>query len=188
MHNMEKTVPELHGMLITAEKNIKSKTKDVLMVNKAKGAKKVAKGKGKGKGLQKSKPRPKPKGKAEPKAKFGTCFFCKEPGHWKRNCKLYQDDLKKQKGSETAASGIHVIELNISDSTFDSWVFDTGSGSHICTNVQGLKRSRSLARGEVYLRVGNGARVAALAIGTYELSLPSRLVLSRQLLLCTYHE
>ena len=28
------------------------------------------------------------------------------------------------------------------------------------------------------LRVGNGARVVALAIGTYELTLPSRLVLN----------
>ena len=48
---------------------------------------------------------------------------------------------------------------------------------HICSNVQGLKRTRELAKGEVDLRVGNGARVAALAIGTYVLSLPSGLTL-----------
>ena len=53
-----------------------------------------------------------------------------------------------------------------------------GFGSHICTNVQGLKGSRYLARGEVELRVGNGARVAALAIGTYELTLPSGFILN----------
>ena len=179
MHNMEKTVSELHGMLKTAEKNLKSNTKDVLMVNKGKGMKRVGKGKGKAtKGFQKPKPKPKPKSKAEPKAKEGICFFCNEPGHWKRNCKLYLDDLKKKKGGETTSSGIHVIELNLSTSDSDSWVLDTGSGVHICTNVQGLKRSRSLAKGEVYLRVGNGARVAALAVGTYDLSLPSGLVLS----------
>ena len=44
---------------------------------------------------------------------------------------------------------------------------------HICTNVQGLKRSRDLEKGEVDLRVGNGANVAALAVGTYVLTLPS---------------
>ena len=73
-----------------------------------------------------------------------------------------------------------MIQTNLSLSTLflDSWVLDTGSGVHICTNVQGLKRSRSLAKGEVYLRVGNGARVAALAVGTYDLSLPTGLVLS----------
>ena len=32
MHSMDKTVSELHGMLNTAENNIKSNTKDVLMV------------------------------------------------------------------------------------------------------------------------------------------------------------
>ena len=43
-------------------------------------------------------------------------------------------------------------------------------------NVQGLKNSRSLAKGEVDLQVGNGARVAALVVGTNYLSLPSGLV------------
>ena len=39
------------------------------------------------------------------------------------------------------------------------------------------KESRKLAKGEVDLRVGNGARVVALAIGIYTLSLPSGLIL-----------
>ena len=43
--------------------------------------------------------------------------------------------------------------------------------------MQGLKRSRQLKKGEVSLRVGNGAKVAALAVGSYELTLPSRILL-----------
>ena len=35
-----------------------------------------------------------------------------------------------------------------------------------------------MARGEVDLRVGNGARVAALAVGTYELTLSSGFILN----------
>ena len=46
IHGMNKTVFELHGMLKTTEKNIKT-TKDVLMVNKGKGMKRMGKGKGK---------------------------------------------------------------------------------------------------------------------------------------------
>lgn len=42
---------------------------------------------------------------------------------------------------------------------------------------QGLKDSRKLGKGEVTLRVGNGAKVAALAVGTYYISLPSGLIL-----------
>ena len=86
------------------------------------------------------------------------------------------DDLKMNKGSSTTSSGIHVIEINLS--TYDSWVLDIGYGSHICTNVHGLKRSRILVKGEVDLRVGNGARVTALAVWTYDLTLANGLILS----------
>ena len=43
---------------------------------------------------------------------------------------------------------------------------------------QGLKNSRKLMKGESDLRVGNGASVAAIAIGTYVLNLPSGLFLN----------
>ena len=43
--------------------------------------------------------------------------------------------------------------------------------------MQGLKDSRKLKKGEVDLRVGNRARVAALAVGTYEIVLLSRFLL-----------
>ena len=63
-------------------------------------------------------------------------------------------------------------------------MLDTGCGSHICVNVQGLRSSRSLAKGEMDLRVGNGVRVVALAVGVYDLTLPSGLVF--QLKNCYY--
>ena len=48
---------------------------------------------------------------------------------------------------------------------------------HTCKSLQGLKGTRKCARGEVDYDVGNGAKVAALAVRTYPLSLPSELVL-----------
>ena len=104
------------------------------MVNKGKGMKRMGKDKDKikaSKGFQKSKPKPKPASQAK-LPKEGICFFCNELGHWKRNCKLYLDDLKK-KGSATTSLGMDLIEVNLS--TSDSWVLDIGSGSQICTNV-----------------------------------------------------
>ena len=50
--------------------------------------------------------------------------------------------------------------------------------------MHGLKRSTDLAKAEVDLRVGNGAKVYALAIGTYVLTLPSGLII--QLENCYY--
>ena len=171
MHHMEKSIAELHGMLKNVETNIQ-KTNSVLMVQKGEGMK--GKGKGKGNKAKKGKGRSKPKAKKPKPPKEGVCFFCNEQGHWKRNCKLYLEGLKKKKSSEVTTSGIYVIEVNLS--TFASWVLDTGCGSHICVNVQGLRSSRSLAKGEVDLRVGNGARVFALTVGVYDLTLLSGLV------------
>ena len=43
--------------------------------------------------------------------------------------------------------------------------------------MQGLSRTRNVARGEVDIRIGNKARVAALAVGTMQLNLPSGFVM-----------
>ncbi|KAK8600835.1 hypothetical protein V6N12_050683 [Hibiscus sabdariffa] len=169
MNEINKTLPQLLGMLRTAEGNMKKGgSKSILMVREAKGkGKKVAKSKGTGKTKPKGKEALKPKGGV---SKDGKCFHCGKPGHWKRNCPVYLEEVKKAKAVGASVSGIYVIDVNMSTST--SWVLDTGSGSHICTSVQGLHMRRNLAKGDVDLRVGNGARVAALAVGTYVLSLP----------------
>ncbi|KAL1225710.1 Retrovirus-related Pol polyprotein from transposon RE1 [Cardamine amara subsp. amara] len=139
-----------------------------------------SKGKGKGKADQvvnRDKPAPPPKPKAGP-SKDDKCHFCKEPGHWKRNCKKFLEGFKNlKKAYETTSPGIYVIEVNVTSSVSTSWVLDTGCGAHICTNMQALSNKRKVEKGQVELRVGNGARVAALAVGTYHLSLPSGLVL-----------
>ena len=109
MHNMEKTVSELHGMLKTAEQNIKN-TKDVLMVNKGKGMKRKGKGKRKVKAAKDfQKPKPKPQPKAKP-PKEGVYHFYNKLGHWKRNWKVYLEDLNKKKSDRGSSLGIHVIE------------------------------------------------------------------------------
>jgi urease accessory protein UreH len=64
------------------------------------------------------------------------------------------------------------MDILIADSFVNCWVFDTGSVAHICISMQGLTRSRSMARGEVDFHVGNNARVAALSVRTMQLHLP----------------
>ena len=94
MNEMDKSIFELHTMFKTAKRNIKSKFGHVLMVQNGKGFKKKGKGKGKGKGKSNAQPKPKPEATAKA-PKEGVCLFRNEPGHWKRNCKLYLEDLKK---------------------------------------------------------------------------------------------
>ncbi|CAN0875038.1 hypothetical protein LINGRAHAP2_LOCUS10594 [Linum grandiflorum] len=71
----------------------------------------------------------------------GACYHCKGKGHWRRNCPKYMEDLKS---GGTSPKGIYVIDMLSTHST--SWIFDTACGSHITTNMQGLKRSRILAK------------------------------------------
>ncbi|KAK1603767.1 hypothetical protein QYE76_027440 [Lolium multiflorum] len=92
MQNMNKELPELFSMLKSAEIEIK-KEHQVLMVNKTTSFKKQGKSKGKNKksGKKAATPPVKPKTGPKPDAE---CYYCKEKGHWKRNCSKYLADLK----------------------------------------------------------------------------------------------
>ncbi|KAK1666935.1 hypothetical protein QYE76_055094, partial [Lolium multiflorum] len=81
-----------HAKKLTAEIEIK-KEHQVLMVNKTTSFKKQGKSKGKFKkgGKKAATPPMKPKNGPKPDAE---CYYCKEKGHWKRNCSKYQADLK----------------------------------------------------------------------------------------------
>ncbi|KAK1666745.1 hypothetical protein QYE76_054904 [Lolium multiflorum] len=101
MQNMNKELPELFSMLKSAEVEIR-KENQVLMVNKTTSFKKQGKpNKGNFKKGGKKVVAPPEKPKAGPKPDT-VCYYCKEKGHWKRNCPKYLADLKsghvKKKG------------------------------------------------------------------------------------------
>jgi hypothetical protein len=82
MNGMEKSANELFAMLKTTEVGMQ-KNKEVLMVNKTISFMKVKSTK-KSVGADKTVPQKKNKGGA---TKDIECFYCKQKGHWKRNCK-----------------------------------------------------------------------------------------------------
>lgn len=176
MQGWEKSLSELHQMLKTAEQNVTSRVTNpgVLVINEGRVNKKKkpkASWKGKGKGVAKKKIPPPPK--KENPTKDHDCFHFGERGHWRRNCPIYLGKLKKGTAGETSKPGIYHIRLYTFSS--DSWIFDTGCGIHICNKMQGMRRSRTLKKGSLDLRVGDGGRAAVQAIGSYELTLPSGL-------------
>ena len=176
MNGMNKSVNELFNMLKTAKCGIQKDANHVMMVNKTQSFKKKGKAKknGKSKGVGKTGANGKPKSGASSDAE---CFFCKEKGHWKRNCKKYLAEKKKTGKSSSGMSVIHVIDVFLAGPHCKSWVLDTGSVAHICNSMQDLRRPRRLAKDEVVMRVGNGVKVAVKAIGVLPLHLPSGFIL-----------
>jgi hypothetical protein len=116
MNDMEKIVAELREMLKIVDNSIKKNHSYVTMVQKEKKKRKHwmhPKGKGKEKVFDEpSSSKAKTKGKSGP-SPDKECFHCHQKEHWLRNCKKYLKEQKKKKGSETSASGVNVIEINI---------------------------------------------------------------------------
>ena len=172
MNKLDVSLPELHNMLKTAESNFPPKKSSVLLIGEGSNPKKRKRNPSKKKKVGEKTPVP-PKAE-DPKSKV-VCFHCNKVGHWKSNCKVYLAELKKKKGSETAASdsGMFMIEVNMSLNQISTWVLDTACGSHICNLLQGLSRSRTLEEEEVILLMGNGARVAAEYVKSFHLHMPT---------------
>nr|GEX88721.1 reverse transcriptase domain-containing protein [Tanacetum cinerariifolium] len=85
-------------------------------------------------------------------AKEFAYYHYKEVGHWRRNCPSYHDELKKRKNDSGASCG-----------------------THICNTSHG--GSKKLIYGALSLYVGNGMCVAVEAIGSFDLVLPSGLII-----------
>ena len=102
----------------------------------------------------------------------GTCFHYGKNGHYRRNCRAYLGSLKKKALDAPSTSGMFIIEVN-TVSNYNQWVLDSSCGSHICADMQGLRNSRKLTKGEFDLKVGDDERVAVVAKWTYVLNLPS---------------
>ncbi|GKF19478.1 zinc finger, CCHC-type containing protein, partial [Tanacetum coccineum] len=137
-------------------------------------------GKGKDKGKNNFAYSPKPKIPPPPKsdnpAKDSVCHHCKEVGHWMRKYMSYQDELKKRKNASMAStSGIFTIELYACPNK--TWVYDTGCGTHVCNTLLGLRGSKKLKHGALSLYIGNGMRAAVEAIRSFDLILPSGLII-----------
>ncbi|GJT19501.1 retrotransposon protein, putative, ty1-copia subclass [Tanacetum coccineum] len=117
MHNMGKTIGEIHALLIEYEKGLpkKAETPQVMMIKSGKiqkANKKSLKAKGKGKDKQVYIPKPKNPKPSAKESKDDTCHHCKEVGHWKMNCPVYLAELlkkKKQVGTASSSNNCHYV-------------------------------------------------------------------------------
>ncbi|GAV71132.1 UBN2_2 domain-containing protein, partial [Cephalotus follicularis] len=154
MNKIEVTLYELIAMLRTAEADFdsgKSKTHSLLLPSS-----RSAQGKGsvssscKGKGVLIP---------INTKGR-GACFQCGKTGLWKKDCRMF------------------MIELNLALNSSYSWVLDTRCGTNLCNSLQGLRKVRKLGDGDLDLRLGDGSRINAQAVGICDVNLCNGYVLT----------
>jgi hypothetical protein len=109
------------------------------------------------------------------------CFFCRKPGHVKKDCRGFKDWLVK-KG--TNSKPVFHIESNLVSVSSSSWWFDTASPIHIITSMQGYLRKRTPNKDEAKICSGNGNKVAVRAIGVVRLLFPSGFTLDLENVYC----
>ncbi|KAL0307350.1 UNVERIFIED_CONTAM: hypothetical protein Sradi_6152300 [Sesamum radiatum] len=173
MNGLEKSINELINILVQYEATIKKSASSVLVgetsTSKVKGKRvgrcKRKKDKAKAKTVivakdAKSAPVA-PVGMGKGKKKMGTyqlsranniCDYCREKGHWKRDCPNLSPN-----------QGMFVVEVDMI-TNYASRVLDTSCGAHICNDLQVLQRNRKLSKDEVVLRLSDGKAVAAEAM------------------------
>ena len=102
-----------------------------------------------------------------------ACHHFSEKGHFKRNCKVYLGRIPLRLLFQFCLWLRLKKKITYS---YRSWVSDI-SGSNLCNDIQKIQNRRNLEKNEVFMRDGNVARVAIMALRTCQLSLPSSLVL-----------
>nr|GEZ44391.1 zinc finger, CCHC-type [Tanacetum cinerariifolium] len=139
MQSMEKTISEVHSMLIEFEKSIKRNKQPIVGASSTPQVMAIQGGR-----VQKYKPQGKAKGK-EKGRKLEKELSC---------VSSWVDKKKKKIGGQNVAStssGIYTIELFAFPK--NSWMYDTGCGTHICNTKQGLRGAKKLKRSSLYFKM-----------------------------------
>ncbi|GAV79242.1 zf-CCHC domain-containing protein/UBN2_2 domain-containing protein, partial [Cephalotus follicularis] len=172
MNKIEVSLSELIAMLRTAEADFdsgKSNTHSLLLPYS-----RSAQGKGSASSSYKGKGMLMPvntKGK-------GAYLQCGKTGHWKKDCRVAIATVSADNPHCGSTSGMFMIELNLALNSSSSWVLDTGCGTNLCNSLQGLRKVRKLGAGDLDLRLGDGSRIIAEAVGIYDVTLCNGYVLT----------
>nr|GEU61234.1 hypothetical protein [Tanacetum cinerariifolium] len=157
MHNMEKTINELHAMLKLHEQTLPKKTHLLFMLYERLRSRKATNSTRNCNLNRLLRDKIKGRGKISLLMLPSLRFL------------LYPRGKILLRTPSVINARIHAIGRGT--------VYDTGCGTHICNTTQGLRGSRKLKPFTLSLYVGNGQRAAVEAIGSYHLSLPSGLVI-----------
>ncbi|KAK5773311.1 hypothetical protein PVK06_049617 [Gossypium arboreum] len=108
------------------------------------------------------------RGKSKGRPAKDECAFCREKGHWKKNC----PKLQKAKAISNACVAEHDEESDFSlvgmamACQTDEWILDSGCTYHMCPNKDWFSSPKELEGGIVLM--GNDSACKTMGVGTVQ--------------------
>ena len=101
------------------------------------------------------------------KPAYDNCLFCRNPGHFQRDCPGFLKWLHKKGNDEIT----FIDESLYVDYSLSTWWIDSGATVHVTNSLQGFHTVIRLGKGERSLRVANGKEAEVEAVGVLHLEL-----------------
>ncbi|KAF2350066.1 Zinc finger CCHC-type [Trinorchestia longiramus] len=132
--------------------------------------------------------------------KLIKCFECGKEGHIKRQCRVYEERLRKEnrtfqankavdaRSSSTCETIMFTSALPIDNVDCDSWIVDSGATQHMC-NKKNQFSSYSDLSSPLRIEIGDGRALKGVGVGDVRLKiiLPNMQVGGLYRLDCSYH-
>jgi hypothetical protein len=166
--DIEKTI----AMCVQEEERIKSATGGCLnYVNKKKNAnfKDNCSSSSKGKSSHQHRPQ-----EGQVLVEKDQCLYCKERGHYKKNCHRYLRMIMEKRGENIISFVNESLYIEYSKTT---WWINSGATIHVANSLQGFRSTRTTQRSERQIKVANGAQADVEAVGDVHLELDTGFII-----------
>lgn len=98
--------------------------------------------------------------------KPGKCNYCKKPGHWKRECRIFLKEQKEKNKSESNSGNalVGVQSKDIETRESEKWYVDSGASDHMTSRREWFSNYETF-KVQLPVRIGDGKYIMAIGKG-----------------------